>query len=77
MTRKEMRLVGISDTIEKIAVQRKDRFEWTQEHMTFADFAELVKNEFPELLKEGETNKELANRLYNVGADEPETYVFK
>ena len=77
MTRKEMRLVGISDTIEKIAVQRKDRFEWTQENVTFADFAELVKNEFPELLKEGETPKELANRLYNVGADEPETYVFK
>lgn len=76
---KEIRIVGLSDSLEKVWVQRKTNGGWKQTVMEFAEFRTMMENEFPQYVKEFEASgsTDMENYFYNYGEDGKETYIFR
>ena len=78
--REPMRVVGYSYLI---IIQRFYRNSWHQETLTYSDFVDLLKREFPDYLEEYETtasDKEMFDwffRYGQTGDPNEDTYVFK
>lgn len=77
---REMRIVGLSEKIEKIFVQDRINGEWVQNKMGFREFEEKVKKEFPKYYKEFliKGTRSLPQWFYYYGEEESnETYIFR
>lgn len=78
--REPMRVVGYS---YMIIIQRFYRNSWHQETVTYSEFIDLLKREFPDYLEEYEitaSDKELFDwffRYGQTGDPNEDTYVFK
>lgn len=80
MKRAEMRVVGLSNSLGKVWVQRGNKFGWEQEIVFLNDFTTMVENEFPEHVNEyrkSSSDKAIADWFYEYGEDGKETYIFK
>ena len=78
--KKEMRIVGLSNSINLIFVQNRIGRNWEQTRMSIEDFAEMMKAEFPKYWDEFQRSerKDIGDYFYSYGEDESnDTYIFE
>lgn len=77
---KDMRIVGLNP--DKIFIQFRTGYDWSQEAISYTEFEDLMRSDYPrywaEYLK-SEDRESLTPELffYQIGEGERDTYIFK